>query len=183
MSLSAIHPVGDGKAGAGAAAPSERVTPFLPRERTIGGGSRLRRGSSDPQRQGSTPVGQAALMSPRRKLPIGIQTFRTLREEGCHYVDKTACVGRLLEEGAHYFLSRPRRFGKSLFLDTLKEFFEGDEALKVVELEPAGEAMAQLKEKRYADKYRHPGQPIHRIAVEFSKEARNLAAFEVERAT
>ena len=68
-------------------------------------------------------------MSPRRKLPIGIQTFRTLREEGCYYVDKTACVGRLLEEGAHYFLSRPRRFGKSLFLDTLKEFFEGDEAL------------------------------------------------------
>ena len=59
---------------------------------------------------------------------------------------------------------------------------------KVVELEPAGEAaprsaaMAQLKEKRYADKYRHLGQPIHLIAVEFSKEARNVVAFEVERA-
>ena len=42
--------------------------------------------------------------------------------------------------------------------------------------------MAQLKEKRYADKYRGSGQPIHLIAVEFSKDARNLAAFDVERA-
>ncbi len=68
-------------------------------------------------------------MSPRRKLPIGIQTFRKIREEGCYYVDKTAYAARLVEEGAHYFLSRPRRFGKSLFLDTLKELFEGAEAL------------------------------------------------------
>ena len=41
--------------------------------------------------------------------------------------------------------------------------------------------MSQLKERRYADKYRHLGQPIHLIAVEFSKDARNLVAFEVER--
>ena len=68
-------------------------------------------------------------MSPRRKLPIGIQTFRKIREEGCYYVDKTAYAARLVEEGAHYFLSRPRRFGKSLFVDTLKELFEGNEAL------------------------------------------------------
>ena len=68
-------------------------------------------------------------MSPRRKLPVGIQTFRKIREEGCYYVDKTAYAKRLVEEGAHYFLSRPRRFGKSLFLDTLKELFEGNEAL------------------------------------------------------
>ncbi len=65
----------------------------------------------------------------RRRLPTGIQTFRTLRERNCYYVDKTAYVEQLLEEGAHYFLSRPRRFGKSLFLDTLKELFEGNEAL------------------------------------------------------
>ena len=65
----------------------------------------------------------------RRKLPIGIQTFRKLREDGCYYVDKTAYMQRLLDEGSHYFLSRPRRFGKSLFLDTLKALFEGDEAL------------------------------------------------------
>ena len=65
----------------------------------------------------------------RRRLPIGMQTFRKLRERECYYVDKTAYIERLLDEGAHYFLSRPRRFGKSLFLDTLKELFEGNELL------------------------------------------------------
>ena len=65
----------------------------------------------------------------RRKLPIGIQTFREIREEGYYYVDKTAYAHRLVGEGKHYFLSRPRRFGKSLFVDTLKELFEGNESL------------------------------------------------------
>ena len=65
----------------------------------------------------------------KRRLPIGIQTFRKVREENCYYVDKTAFIERLVAEGKHYFLSRPRRFGKSLFLDTLKELFEGNEAL------------------------------------------------------
>ena len=65
----------------------------------------------------------------RRKLPIGIQSFRTLREDGCYYVDKTPLIERLVSEGRHYFLSRPRRFGKSLFLDTLRELFSGNEAL------------------------------------------------------
>ncbi|MCY3667294.1 MAG: ATP-binding protein [Gemmatimonadetes bacterium] len=62
-------------------------------------------------------------------LPIGIQTFREIREREGYYVDKTAYICRLFDEGKHYFLSRPRRFGKSLFLDTLKEVFEGDEPL------------------------------------------------------
>ena len=65
----------------------------------------------------------------RRKLPIGIQTFREIREEGYYYVDKTTFIQRLAEGGKHYFLSRPRRFGKSLFLDTIKELFEGREML------------------------------------------------------
>ena len=65
----------------------------------------------------------------RRRLPIGIQTLRELRERDCYYVDKTAYAARLADEGKHYFLSRPRRFGKSLFLDTLKELFEGNEPL------------------------------------------------------
>ena len=65
----------------------------------------------------------------RRKLPIGIQTFCEIREDHCYYVDKTAYIGRLVAGGKHYFLSRPRRFGKSLFLDTLKELFEGNEPL------------------------------------------------------
>ena len=65
----------------------------------------------------------------RRRLPIGIQTLRKIREAGCYYVDKTAYARRLADEGTHYFLSRPRRFGKSLFVDTLKELFEGNEPL------------------------------------------------------
>ena len=71
----------------------------------------------------------AATPMTRRRLPIGIQTFRELRERDCYYVDKTAYIVRLADEGKHYFLSRPRRFGKSLFLDTLKEAFEGNEPL------------------------------------------------------
>ena len=65
----------------------------------------------------------------KRRLPIGIQTFRKIREENCYYVDKTAYIRELLDDGTHFFLSRPRRFGKSLFLDTLKELFEGNEPL------------------------------------------------------
>ena len=283
----------------------------------------------------------------RRRLPIGIQTFRTIREDGCYYVDKTAYIRRLADEGRHCFLSRPRRFGKSLFLDTLKEAFEGNESLfeglalhdawdwslrhpvvrlsfgsgtfregelaaevadqlralekhaaitpppsasaaarfrslirglhertglrvavlvdeydkpildtleapavaranrdvlrglyavikdcdahvrftfltgvsrfskvnlfwglnnltditldprygaicgytdadlfefKVVELAPEGTAMAQLKAKRYADKYRGLGEPIHLVGIEFGRETRNIVAFDVERA-
>ncbi len=65
----------------------------------------------------------------KRKLPIGIQTFREIREQNHYYVDKTAYIRRLVDEGKLYFLSRPRRFGKSLFLDTLKELFEGNAPL------------------------------------------------------
>ena len=56
-------------------------------------------------------------------LPIGVQTFRDLRKEGCHYVDKTGYVKDLVESGSRYFLSRPRRFGKSLLVSTLKSLF------------------------------------------------------------
>jgi hypothetical protein len=65
----------------------------------------------------------------RRKLPIGIQTFREIREEGYYYVDKSGMAVDLAETGKYYFLSRPRRFGKSLFLSTLKELFEGNREL------------------------------------------------------
>ena len=66
---------------------------------------------------------------PRKRLPIGIQTFREIREGGYYYVDKTGFALRLIEKGKYYFLSRPRRFGKSLFLDTLAELFSGNELL------------------------------------------------------
>lgn len=65
----------------------------------------------------------------RPKLPIGIQSFRDLREGGYYYVDKTDYALSLVTSGKHYFLSRPRRFGKSLFVDTLENLFEGNETL------------------------------------------------------
>ena len=68
-------------------------------------------------------------MEAKRKLPVGIQTFREVREDDCYYVDKTHYAAQLVANGKHYFLSRPRRFGKSLFVDTLKELFEGSEEL------------------------------------------------------
>ena len=63
------------------------------------------------------------------KYPIGIQTFENIRTEGYAYVDKTALVYKLATEGKYYFLSRPRRFGKSLLLSTLKAYFQGKKGL------------------------------------------------------
>ncbi len=65
----------------------------------------------------------------RRRLPIGIQAFAKIRADDYYYVDKTGFIRQLIDEGSHYFLSRPRRFGKSLLLDTLAELFAGNEAL------------------------------------------------------
>lgn len=61
----------------------------------------------------------------KKKLPIGIQTFADFRAENYAYVDKTPLIARLAEEGRYYFLARPRRFGKSLLVDTLAEAFAG----------------------------------------------------------
>ena len=63
------------------------------------------------------------------KYPIGIQNFEKIRKEGYSYVDKTSLVYKLVSEGAYYFLSRPRRFGKSLLLSTLRAYFEGKREL------------------------------------------------------
>jgi hypothetical protein len=65
----------------------------------------------------------------KKKLPIGIQTFAKIREESCYYVDKTPLIINLINQGSHYFLSRPRRFGKSLLIDTIGELFAGNKAL------------------------------------------------------
>jgi hypothetical protein len=66
---------------------------------------------------------------PRRLLPIGIQTLAKIRERDGYYVDKTELALSLVQQAGYYFLSRPRRFGKSLLVDTLKEMFECNEKL------------------------------------------------------
>ncbi|MDE6077669.1 MAG: AAA family ATPase, partial [Muribaculaceae bacterium] len=64
------------------------------------------------------------------KYPIGEQDFKSLRKAGGIYVDKTEYIARLVNSGSkYYFLARPRRFGKSLFLSTLRYFFEGERDL------------------------------------------------------
>jgi len=64
-----------------------------------------------------------------KKLPIGIQTFSQIIENEYLYVDKTGIAYDLIESGKYYFLSRPRRFGKSLFVDTLQSLFQGEKEL------------------------------------------------------
>ena len=63
------------------------------------------------------------------KYPIGIQSFDKIIEDGYVYVDKTALIYSLVKEGTIYFLSRPRRFGKSLLVSTLKNYFRGRKEL------------------------------------------------------
>lgn len=63
------------------------------------------------------------------KYPVGIQTFSEIREEGYVYVDKTALIYKLIDEIKFVFLSRPRRFGKSLLLSTIQAYFEGRKEL------------------------------------------------------
>ena len=63
------------------------------------------------------------------RLPLGMQTFSEVRELRCAYVDKTPLAVKLAESGKMYFLARPRRFGKSLFLDTLRNLFEAKQEL------------------------------------------------------
>ena len=65
----------------------------------------------------------------RQKYPIGIETFSSIIEEGYAYVDKTEVIYRLIQGGKYFFLSRPRRFGKSLMLSTMESYFEGRKEL------------------------------------------------------
>lgn len=80
-------------------------------------------------------------MSMTRNLPIGIQDFKDIRVKGFLYVDKTEYVYRLADTGKVYFLSRPRRFGKSLLISTLKAYFQGKKELF------EGLAIAQLEKE------------------------------------
>ena len=61
--------------------------------------------------------------------PIGIQNFESLRLDGYFYIDKTALIYQLVKSGRYYFLSRPRRFGKSLLISTLEAYFQGKKEL------------------------------------------------------
>jgi len=90
----------------------------------------------------------------QRILPIGVQSFQRIREEQMIYVDKTMYIHRLMLSGSVFFLSRPRRFGKSLFLSTLQAYFEGNKALfEGLSLEQAEPALAAIEKREAWQKY------------------------------
>ena len=93
------------------------------------------------------------------KYPIGIQNFEKIRNEGFVYIDKTELIYKLVDEGVYYFLSRPRRFGKSLLISTLEAFFSGKkelfEGLAISEMEKKWDAYPilhlDLNSREYKD--------------------------------
>ncbi len=98
--------------------------------------------------------------TPMRILPIGIQTFEKIREDNCLYVDKTDMLWQLTRATTPYFLSRPRRFGKSLLLSTFKSYFEGRKdlfrGLAIEQLETEWNAHPVLHLDLNAKKYDTP---------------------------
>ena len=93
-------------------------------------------------------------MSFPRKLPIGVQSFKVLRNDRYLYVDKTEYITQLVTSSRVYFLSRPRRFGKSLFLSTLAAYFLGQKELfKGLYLEKAEEEQAVLESRAAWQEY------------------------------
>ena len=104
-----------------------------------------------------------------RKLPIGVQSFEKLRSEGFIYIDKTKYIYELAHTSSQYFLSRPRRFGKSLFLSTLRAYWEGKkelfEGLDIVELEKNNPDAWQPYPVFYFDFNRDSFQRTHALEV------------------
>ncbi len=99
--------------------------------------------------------------------PIGIQNFEKIRRDGYFYVDKTALVYQLAKSGSYYFLSRPRRFGKSLLLSTLEAYFEGKKelfaGLAIEELEKDWERYPVLHLDLNARQYENIGSLLEEL--------------------
>lgn len=104
-----------------------------------------------------------------RRYPIGIQTFSEIIRGGYVYVDKTDLVWQLAHYATYVFLSRPRRFGKSLLTSTLESYFRGErelfEGLKIMALE-------QIDQKGYAIPYQVDSRKVVKVGVKFNAETR-----------
>ena len=110
------------------------------------------------------------------KSPIGIQSFEKIRTEGFAYIDKTTQIYNLATYGTHYFLSRPRRFGKSLLLSTMKAYFQGKkelfDGLAIAELEKEWKSYPVLHIDLNAEKYNTPealDSTLNRLLLEWEK--------------
>ena len=109
------------------------------------------------------------------KYPVGIQTFEKIIAGGFVYVDKTDLIYSLVKEGQIYFLSRPRRFGKSLLLSTLRAYFEGKKelfaGLKIDALEHDWHVhLQQIDDKGYARPYEAEARAVCKVGVSFALE-------------
>ena len=134
----------------------------------------------------------------KQKYPIGIQTFSKIIEEGFVYVDKTSFIESLVNNKGYYFLSRPRRFGKSLLLSTLHAYFDGRRELfkglaidkpdyiYIFEFKYNGsveEAMRQIHDRDYAGRYALDPRTLYLIGANFSDKTphRGLTGYEIEK--
>ncbi|MFV0582771.1 MAG: ATP-binding protein [Parabacteroides gordonii] len=103
-----------------------------------------------------------------QKLPIGIQSFEDLRSKGYAYVDKTALIYEMVTRGKPYFLSRPRRFGKSLLISTLEAYFQGKKelfrGLAIEQLEKDWFEYPVLHLDLNAEKYENPESLIYLLS-------------------
>ena len=109
------------------------------------------------------------------RYPIGIQTFEQIIQDGYVYVDKTDLVYELVKGGKIYFLSRPRRFGKSLLLSTLENYFLGRK-----ELFMGLAVLQQVKDKDYAAPYAADQRTVVGIGINFSSEKGTIDGFKSE---
>ena len=134
--------------------------------------------------------------------PIGIQTFSEIRTKGFLYVDKTQYVYDVCHPGKFVFLSRPRRFGKSLLTSTFDAYFSGRKelfkglAIEKLETEwkhypvlhfslasakrgTVEEALKQIDDKGYAIPYEADGRRIVKVGIRFSSEERTITAWKI----
>lgn len=117
------------------------------------------------------------------KYPIGIQDFRELRTGSYIYVDKSRHIHEILSGGKYFFLSRPRRFGKSLLISTIRELYSGSREIYAFEFKldkSADEALQQIGDKGYLEPYADSPKEKIAVGVNFSSELRKVAEWEAE---
>lgn len=117
-------------------------------------------------------------------LPIGEQSFVKLRTKNRLYVDKTEFIYRMIQNGTYYFLSRPRRFGKSLLLSTIEAYFQGQRELfnGLYVDNPTRIALDQIKSKEYALPWSLDNREKILIGLNFSTTTRRPDNWLIERA-
>ncbi|MEZ4656830.1 MAG: AAA family ATPase [Caldilineaceae bacterium] len=115
-----------------------------------------------------------------KKLPIGIQTFSEIIEDGYLYVDKSESIHRLITSGKYFFLSRPRRSGKSLTLSTIKSIYLGQRDLFSRLYQSAAEAIRQIHDKGYAAKSSADPRPKVLLGINFSSQQKTVEGWLVE---